>query len=300
MIKSAIAYNILDGYEINIDKIRQNILDKGLIYKDPEGVVASASGWINQAYNEEVDPFISVSGLHVLRYRYAVKDVPSSVVSYEAKRRIEALKEAGEEYPVSKKEIKELEVEVFQEMVPSAFVRVKFEVSIYISPVDGIIFVDSNADKKADEAISFLNKANEEIIKLECFRHNPSIDFKKWIEDDVAENGLVVGSSASFKGAEGRSVNVKKCDLNNELTRYTGSAMSVDKLEFVLDDIGSFMLNTKGHISAISPSDEFKENAASEYPLEADPEDDGYAASMLQAEFLMNREIIKGIVESLK
>ena len=287
MIKSAIVYKITDGYELDISEINNKSAQDNYTYSDPSGQQIEKMGWLPNPASEALGgAVVSGSGIHRMLFRVGKRDLPSSVVNYELSKRLEMMKESGEDVDnFSRKQIKEIKELVYEELLPKSFIKVS-EIPLYIVPKDGLIYVATTSAKTSDMVISFLREMTGS-LKIECFRLNENINLTSWfLESSYPSGELSIGFSADLKDAEGGALKVNKRSLDGELPSYAHD-MNVEKLELVISERITFSINSLGFISKISIEENLEE-------------EEGDEIHDIVSEMILNHDIILTIINELE
>ena len=188
------------------------------------------------------------------------KLLPASVVKQHVKDRAQLIEEE-EGRRVGRRELRDLQEAVTQELLPRAFVR-KRTTYCWIDPVHGWLVIDAAAPAKADEAIELLHKSVDKLsISPLKVMQSPSSAMTGWIADGEAPAGFSIDQDMELRSAENAVVRYAKHPLDGEeIPGYIAAGKVVTRLGMTWGDKISFVLDDKLQLKRLGFLDILKES----------------------------------------
>lgn len=188
------------------------------------------------------------------------KLLPASVVKQHVKDRAQLIEEK-EGRRVGRRELRDLQEAVTQELLPRAFVR-KRTTYCWIDPVHGWLVIDAAAPAKADEAIELLHKSVDKLsISPLKVMQSPSSAMTGWIADGEAPAGFSIDQDMELRSAENAVVRYAKHPLDGEeIPGHIAAGKVVTRLGMTWGDKISFVLDDKLQLKRLGFLDILKES----------------------------------------
>ena len=222
------------------------------------------------------------------------KLLPSSVVKQEVKDQAQRI-EAKEGRHVGRRELRDLQEAVVQQLLPRAFVR-RRTTSCWIDPINGWLVIDAAAPAKADELLELLHKTVDglSIVPLKLTQ-SPLSAMTGWVAEGAAPAGFTIDQDMELRSAENAVVRYAKHPLDgDEIPKHIVAGKMVTRLGMTWGDKVSFVLDDKLQLKRLSFLDILKESADGQ----ADNEDERFDLDFA----LMTGELahlLNDLVESL-
>ena len=222
------------------------------------------------------------------------KLLPSSVVKQEVKDQAQRI-EAKEGRHVGRRELRDLQEAVVQQLLPRAFVR-RRTTSCWIDPINGWLVIDAAAPAKADELLELLHKTVDglSIVPLKLTQ-SPLSAMTGWVAEGAAPAGFTIDQDMELRSAENAVVRYAKHPLDgDEIPKHIAAGKMVTRLGMTWGDKVSFVLDDKLQLKRLSFLDILKESADGQ----ADNEDERFDLDFA----LMTGELahlLNDLVESL-
>ena len=218
--------------------------------------------------------------------------LPSSVVNERVTERVEAIQES-QSRKVGRKEKKEIQEKVVQELLPRAFAK-SSSTYAYLDTGTGWLLVDASGANKAEEVVSLIRKAVGSLpVSRPTTQVAPALAMTQWITGQEAPEHFAMGEECSLIDAEsGAVVRCKGKDLGSEEVRnHLETGMQVAQLALTWEDRVSFTVDAGLAIRKIK----YLEGVMDAVP-EIDAED---AAQRFDADFHIMAAELAGLLEHL-
>lgn len=255
-------------------------------------------GWEDVLEDEENLVFKVGKSSYILNLKFEEKNVPSSTVQEELKKRIKEIVKNGGDYP-SKKESKIMKEEILHDLIPRAFVKTS-SISGYIDFKHNLLVVDASSPAKADKFVAFLR---DSLGSLDIDIINPendvSLTMGNWIKEGKCSRPFELGDNCLFKeqSGTGGKINVSHHDLTSEeITQHLENDKIVEKMDIVWQKRVSFSINSAFRISKVKFLDIVEETLKEELG----ESDDKYTVLKATMEIMVEdfAEIIGDVVKA--
>lgn len=255
---------------------------------DPSGI-----GWIPPC---EEDPRL-VREYQGRRWITALKqerNLPATVVKREVAKRVKQI-EQDQSRRVARHERLSLKEQVYEEMLPKAFIKEQ-RVDLFWSLEDDLIMVSAGSRKAAEESLDLLRETLGSLKVTPYATHQlPSRSMTTWMRDRSSlPSWLEIGDSAFIKDPSGQGqVAVRGEDLSSDdIVELVESGRHVSQLELLLEDVARITLTDDLALKKIRFDDALIDEIAEQ--------DDGESeASRADAEFLIESGALQKSVRSL-
>lgn len=129
------------------------------------------------------------------------KLLPASVVNQVAKERADALA-AQQDRPPGRRQLREIRERVLAELMPKALSR-RRALRAWVDPVQGMLAVDTAAEKKAEELVQALRNATPEIsvARFETQR-SPASAMTQWLSSAEPPEGFTIDQDLELRAAD--------------------------------------------------------------------------------------------------
>lgn len=189
------------------------------------------------------------------------KLLPASVVNQTVKERAETLARQ-QDHPLGRKQLRELRERVLAELMPKALTRRRITYA-WIDQVHGWLVVDSAAEKKAEDLLEALRKANPDFParRLDTER-SPASAMTEWLSTGHAPDGFTVDQDLELRaGGEnpGMVRYVRHPLEGREIRDHISGGKSATRLGMTWNDRISFMLTEQLQVKRLAFLDVIKE-----------------------------------------
>lgn len=170
--------------------------------------------------------------------------LPASVINEQLAAIVENIEES-QNRKVGRKERKEIQEKVFQELLPRAFAK-SSSTYAYIDPHTGWLMVDASSAGKAEDAVSLIRKAVGSLpVARPTTELSPAVAMTQWMANQDAPEHFVLGEECSLIDLKsGAMVRCTGKDLSSEEIRnHLDTGMQVLQLALTWEDRISFTLD---------------------------------------------------------
>ncbi|MDH1009965.1 recombination-associated protein RdgC [Pseudomonas nicosulfuronedens] len=239
----------------------------------------------------------SSHGFLLISTRKQERILPGSVVRDELAEKVEQI-EADQMRTVFKKERDQIKDEIVQALLPRAFIR-KSSTFAALDLERGLVLVDTNSAKKAEDLLSTLREALGSLpLRPISVKVAPTATLTEWMKKQDAEGDFHVLDSAVLADTheDGGKVVATRQDLTSEeMQLHLTAGKLVIQAALAWSDKLSFVIDDKLAIKRLRFEDLLQEKA------EKDGGDD--AAGQLDASFVLMmltfREFLPALIEAL-
>lgn len=208
-------------------------------------------GFVPPAPHNEDALVHTVNGCHLIALCVEEKLMPASVVKQAALEKSQEI-ERQQGHKVGRKQMREISEQVADEMLPKAFKRQRITRAL-IDPKAGLMFVDAGASTKADEFVSMLWKAADD-INVSFLRTKMSAvgAMTGWLINGAPDGFTVDGDADLLSiGEESKVRHVNRNLEGEDITWQLEEGMSVNLLRMTFNDRISFNLDDAVRIKRI-------------------------------------------------
>lgn len=261
--KNLIAYRLPCNWAMTADHLAEQLEKKKFA---PCGEQEAQSSGFVPPRGDEFGPLVhAVNGQFLVTIQSQTRLLPSSVVKDAAAERAREISER-EGRKVGRKEMKELKEQVFQELLPKAFLKTSF-VRAWINPVAGWLVVDAGSSGKADMVLEHLNKVIDNFpVKRLNTVIPPEAAMADWLASSEAPTGMTVDRDCELKSPaeEKAAVRYVRHALDgDDVRQHLANGKRPTRLGLTLNDRVSFVLTAKQEIKSVSLLDVMVEDAIS-------------------------------------
>lgn len=181
------------------------------------------------------------------------KLLPASVINQTVKERAEALA-ATQDHPVGRKQMRDIRERALAELMPKALSR-RHTTRAWIDPVNHRLVVDSAAEKKADDLLGELRKAQPGFsAKRLDTAHSPGAAMTKWLSDGEPPRGFTIDQDLELRAADESKGTIRYQHLNlegREIRGHLSAGMTVARLGLTWRDRISFVLTNQFQVKRV-------------------------------------------------
>lgn len=268
MFKNLVLFRLPAPWENDRDA-----LEKALATKPFHPCPSNVGQSVGFVQHGEEGGYVSQVGAHyLLKLLTETKVLPGKAISLHAQK-LAKLFEEREGHPPGRKEMRELKEEALHELLPKAPV-VQAETPIWIHPESGIVGIEVSSQKKGDDAVQVLLRANE---KMPLKRFETNVSPASWMMQQLLEKGsdaFSVDDSCTLQNPEGCTVSYKgqtlsDASLSNQVRAHISEGKQATQLAMTWDHRISFVLTAKMEIKRVAflegMGDSEEEDAAGQF-----------------------------------
>ncbi len=222
-----------------------------------EGIQSKHMGWISPDGSHGARLVVEVAGHMLLSALMQEKILPSCVVNDEVAERVEAI-EIVEGRPLRRRERLTAREQVYEELLPRAFVRRK-RVDMWIDIAAGLIAVNCTTAVMAERMLDLLRQTLGSLkVTPLAVAVPPTQVMTTWLKSGEIPEGVALGESATLSapGGEDGTMSVKAFDLRGEeVSIALDHGRLVTVLEMGIEGVASFKLHDDMTIKRLSFAD---------------------------------------------
>lgn len=196
-------------------------------------------------------------GCNLITLRREDKDLPAAVVKRHADERAAAM-EARDGEKLGRRQRKELEEQIAEELLPQAFTKLK-HVRAYIDPAGGWIGVDAASRNRAADFLSVLRDTLGSLpVRPLAARSLPGTMMSEWVRTAQDPEGLELGGDCELRDAvqDGGAIKIKQQDLfSDEVRQHLERGKEVTRLALTWRERLSFVLDEDLGLTRLKPQD---------------------------------------------
>lgn len=262
--------------------------------RDMGGHEAKHLGWAPPAGRKSETLVHAIQGQFLLTMQRQERILPSSVVKEEVEARCEEI-ETVRGGPVPRAEKLNIKEQVYEELLPRAFVR-SHRVDVWWDMAGGMIAVNTSSAKRAEEALDLLRATLGSLKVVPIATHSlPMRVMTHWLQDpSLRPSWLEVGDSVKLmaKGDDGK-VTAKNVDLDtDDMQQLLESGRQVAQLSITLDERVSLTLTDDLSLKGLRFSDALLDEAG-----QADDGDD--AIIRMETDFILMANALRDVIKLL-
>ena len=294
LLKNLIVYRLPKNWALGADELENKLSRQPL---RPCGSFAMESrGWLPP---QDEARFLYTQSHHwLLTLGIELKLLPASVIRQVARERGAeiARKQA---HPVGRKQMREIRDEVTNELLPRALAR-RTTTRAWIDSTGGWLAVDAAADKKAEEFLEALRRAEENFpCKRLDTQRSPGAAMTHWLATGKAPPAFSIDQDLELQSSDmsKSSVRYARHPLEGrDIREHISAGKTAIRLGLTWRDKISFVLTDQLHIKRITFLDILK----SEFAADAEDESDN-EAEQFDADFaLMTGELSRMLADLVK
>ena len=243
-LKNLIIYRVSRDFRFSPENMATQL--QPMAYSPCGSQDMAKTGWVSPMGNFSDSLIHSISGQLVLFMRREEKILPGIVIKQHLQSKIEKL-EGEQNRKLKKTEKDSLRDEVLHTLLPRAFSRFTTTV-MWIDTNSGLVIVDSNSFKRAEDALALLRKSLGSLPVVPLTMESPvELTLTEWVRSGSLPAGFALQDEAELKAIleEGGVIHCKKQDLiSDEISSHVEAGKLVTKLalnwqervQFVLTD----------------------------------------------------------------
>jgi recombination associated protein RdgC len=262
--------------------------------RDLTGIQSRHIGWINPFGTDDCRRVLVMGHHRLLSALHQEKILPSCVVNDDVNERVDTI-EAAEGRTLRRRERLTIKEQVFEELLPRAFIRRK-RVDIWIDIEHGIIAVNCTTPTMAERVLDLLRHTLGSLkVTPLSVAVPPTQVMTTWLKSGEIPEGVALGESATLSapGGEDGTMSVKDFDLQGEeVSTALDHGRLVTVLEMGIEGVASFKLHDDMSIKRLSFADAIIDEAES-----ADDEED--AKLRLESDFAIMAQAMAPAIQQL-
>ena len=258
LLKNLIIYRLPKKRMVKAEDLEQKLAEQAL---QPCGSFAMESrGWIPPQGEER---FLYSQNNHwLLTLGVEQKILPTSVIRQVAKERAAQIS-AKQGRPVGRKEMRDLRDSITNELMPRALAR-RTTTRAWIDVKGGWLAVDAGADKKAEEFLEALRRAEEFPCKRLEAQRSVSGSMTSWLTTQQAPDGFSVDDDLELQAQDNSKSTVRYARHNldgKDIRDHIKAGKSAVRLGMTWRDKISFVLTEQLHIKRLNFVDIIRDEA---------------------------------------
>lgn len=261
--RNLLVYRITAPWEVEPDAFEAGLAQNGL---QPCGSFAMESrGWVPPRDSERFLYDMNRQWLFALGVDQKI--LPSSIVRQVAEERAAAV-EKKQAHPVGRKQMRDLRLQVQDELLPRALTR-RRTTRAWIDVAGGWLTIDLGAEAKADEFMEFFRRSYDRlptIVRLDTQR-SPGAMMTHWVETGEAPSGFTVDRDLELQAADGSKAIVRYSNHNldgKDIQAHIRMGKTATKLGMTWQDRISFVLTDQLLVKRVNFLDVLRNEVADE------------------------------------
>ena len=228
-------------------------------FRSVAGFELQTQGWMSP--RDDGGLVHSVHGQMLISLCTEKKLLPASVIKEVIRTKaIEA--EARQGYKPGRKQLRELKVQITDELLPRAF-NVRRHTGIWIDPANGWLVIDAGSPGKADEVVALLNKSVDDLV-IERLNTtlSPGTAMTAWLANNDVPHGFSVDLDTELQSPveEKATVRFVRHALDpKEVQRHIAGGKQCTRLALTWANRVSFVLTESWVLKRIIPVDVIRE-----------------------------------------
>lgn len=250
LLKNLIVYRLAKSWSVTADSLEAKLQAQAL---QPCGSFDMESrGWVSP---REDDRLVYSQARHwLLVLGIEQKLLPTSVIRQEAKDRA-ALLEAQLGRPVGRKQMRDLRDQVTNDLLPRALSK-RSTTRAWIDAEGGWLVVDAGADKKAEEFLEALRRAEEDFPckRLDTERTAGS-SMTKWLAAGDPPAGFSIDQDLELQSVDMAKATIRYANHSlegREIRDHIAAGKTVTRMGMTWKDKISFVLTADLHIKRVN------------------------------------------------
>lgn len=248
--KNLLVYRIHANADLNADTVEAQLKKHAL---QPCGSFEMESrGWVAPRVEERF--LHSLERQWLLLFGVNQKLLPAAVINQTARERAAKLAQT-QEHPVGRKQMRDIRGRVLEELMPKALSR-RRTLGAWIDPVNGWLVMDTAADKKADELLESLNRADIALNaqRLDC-RQSPAAQMTLWLSSGSVPAPFTIDQDLELRAAGDSRATVRYVNHpleGREIREHIAGGKSATRLGMTWKNRISFVLTDQLQIKRVA------------------------------------------------
>ncbi len=293
LLKNLVIYRLSADWAVKSEDLETKLADQAL--QACGSFAMESRGWLPP--QEEDGRYVYSQSRHwLLNLGIEQKILPTSVIRQMAKERAaEIATQRG--HPVGRKEMRDLRDHVTNELLPRALAR-RTTTRAWIDAQARWLVVDAGADKKAEEFVEALRRADTD---LSCRRldtqRSPAASMTSWLATHDAPPGFTIDQDLELQAQDMSKATVKYVRHaleGREIRDHIASGKTAMRLGMTWKDKISFVLTDQLHVKRVNFVNIINEQTESEAVEEAERFDIDFALMTGELSLMM-----KDLLEAL-
>jgi len=261
--RNLLVYRIASPWKVKADDFNDALAKHGL---QPCGSFAMESrGWVPPRVDDRFVYELNKQWLFALGIDQ--KLLPSTIIKQAADERAAAV-EKKQGHPVGRKQLRDLRIQVTDELLPRALSR-RRTTRAWLDTVNGWLTLDMGAEAKADEFTEFLRRSHDRlpsIVRLDTQR-SPGGMMTQWVETGDAPDGFTIDRDLELQAADDSKSVVRYSNHSLEgrdIAAHIRNGKTATKLGMTWQDRISFVLTDQMQVKRVNFLDVLRNEAADE------------------------------------
>lgn len=292
LFKTAILYRLHNQSDISAADLEDALSDNA---SNPLGnQEARRIGWTQPGGRKSQVFLHEIQGQRLITALRQERMLPASVVAEELEERAEEI-ESREGRKLRRQEKQEIKEQIYEELLPRAFIRSK-KIDLWWDSRRQLICVNSSSRKMAEEALDLLRETLGSLkVTPLATQELPVRGMTRWISDPSSRpNWLLLGDQAQLKASgDDASFTARQADLEGEeVAAMLGSGHHVTKAAVEIEGLASFVLTDDLSLKSIRFADRVIEEA-NNY------DDDGDPLVRMETDFVLMADTLADVIEQM-
>lgn len=261
--RNLLVHRITAPWKVKADDFNDALAKNGL---QPCGSFAMESrGWVPPRDDDRFVYELNRQWLFALGIDQKI--LPSTIVKQVAEERAAAV-EKKQGHPVGRKQLRDLRIQVTDELLPRALSR-RRTTRAWIDTANGWLTLDMGAEAKADEFMEFLRRSYDRlpsVVRVDTQR-SPGGMMTQWVESGDAPDGFTIDRDLELQASDDSKSVVRYSNHSLEgkdIQTHIRNGKTAAKLGMTWQDRISFILTDQMQIKRVNFLDVLKNEAADE------------------------------------
>jgi recombination associated protein RdgC len=247
LLKNLIVHRLGKKRSLKADRLEEKLAGQAL--QPCSSLAMESRGWLPP--RDEDERYVYAQHRHwLLALGVEQKILPASVVRQAAKDRAAQIS-AKQGRPVGRKELRDLRDRITNELMPRALAR-RAVTRAWVDEANGLLMVDAGADKKSEEFMEALRRADEDIsAKRLDTQRSPGSAMTRWLAAHKAPAGFSIDQDLELQSADTAKSVVRYVNHaldGKDIQNHIAAGKTVTRLGLTWKDRISFVLTDQLHI----------------------------------------------------
>ena len=260
LLKNLVLYRLTKKRIIKAEDLERKLAARAL--QPPSGLEMESRGWLSPREDERY--LYSQANHWLLTLGVEQKILPTSVVRQLAKDRAAQIS-AKQGRPVGRKEMRDLRERITDELLPRALAK-RSTTRAWIDAKGGWLAVDAGADKKAEEFLEALRRAEDDFpCKRLDTQRSPGGAMTSWLATQQAPHGFSIDQDLELRSQDMSKSTIRYARHSlegKEIRDHIKGGKSAMRLGLTWKDKISFVLTDQLHIKRINFVNVLSDDAA--------------------------------------
>lgn len=292
MFKTATLFRVHQQPEVAASELEEALSDH--VSNPLHSSESKRIGWTQPGGRKSKVLLHEIQGQRLMTATRQERLLPASVVNDEVDERCADI-EAKDGQPPGRKARQEIKEQVYEELLPRAFIRSK-KIDLWWDTRRELICVNASSRQLAEEVLDLLRQTLGSLkVTPLATQELPIRGMTRWLsEPETRPNWLTLGDQAQFKSqGDDASFTARQADLEgDEVRTMLETGRQATKVAVELDGQASFVLQEDFTFKSIRFADKLIEEAS-------DIDDDGDAIARVEADFVLMAGALAEIIEQM-